>query len=177
MRAVGARLQLEYELSATSTTPLWLLWAAHPQFAAGGRRTRIVLPAGVRQLLDVWPRTEPRHVPWPGPDVESTNGLSSGTGRKLYALPDARIRSAGLVDEDGTWLRLDWDPDLVPYCGLWLDNGAYARHPVIALEPATGYYDDLALAVRNQRAPQIHPGKPQRWSLFVSLGRGELHDR
>ena len=173
MRAVGAGLQLEYELSASGTAPLWLLWAAHPQFAVGGRGTRIVLPAEVRQLLDVWPRTEPRHVQWPGPDVESTNGLSSGAGRKLYVLPDARIRSAGLVDEDGTWLRLDWDPDLVPYFGLWLDNGAYARHPVIALEPATGYYDDLALAVKNQRVPQIHPGRPLRWSLFVSLGRGE----
>jgi len=173
MRVVDARLHLEYELSATGTTPLWLLWAAHPQFAVGGRHTRIVLPAEVRQVLDVWPRTEPARVRWPSPDVESTNGLPSGTGRKLYALPDARIGTAGLVDEDGTWLRLDWDPELVPYLGLWLDNGAYARHPVIALEPATGYYDDLALAVRNERVPQIHPGRPLRWSLLVTLGRGE----
>lgn len=173
MRAEGARLQLEYELSVAGSTPLWLLWAAHPQFAVDGRGPRIVLPAEVRQVLDVWPRIEPGPVRWPGPDVESTNGVPSGTGRKLYALPNAKIGTAGLVHEDGTWVRLAWDPGMVPYLGLWLDNGAFASHPVIALEPATGYYDDLALAVRNQRVPQIHPGRPLRWSLLVSVGRGE----
>jgi galactose mutarotase-like enzyme len=169
----GGRLRLEYELSATGSTPLWLLWAAHPQFAVDRRSTRIVLPADVRQLLDVWPRIEPGQVRWPSPDVESLNGLPSGTGRKLYALPDAKIGTVGLVDEDGAWLRLAWDPELVPYLGLWLDNRAYARHPVIALEPATGYYDDLALAVRNQCVPEIHPGRPLRWSLEVRLGSGD----
>jgi galactose mutarotase-like enzyme len=173
LRLEGARLQLEYELSAIGTSPLWLLWAAHPQFAVDGRGTRIVLPAELHQLLNVWPDVEPGYVPWPNADFESTRGLPSGAGRKLYALPDANVGTAGLIDTDGSWLRLTWDPRLVPYLGIWLDNGAFARHPVIALEPATGFYDDLALAVSNQRAPQVHPVRPLRWSLEVNLGSGD----
>jgi galactose mutarotase-like enzyme len=173
MRVQDARLQLEYELSATGTAPLWLLWAAHPQFAADTRSTRIVLPADVRQLLNVWPSLEPERVEWPSPELESTPGLPGGAGRKFYALPDAKIGSAGLIDADGSWLRLTWDPALVPYLGIWVDNGAYARHPVIALEPATGFYDDLARAVSNHRVPQVHPQRPLRWSLEVSLGSGD----
>jgi galactose mutarotase-like enzyme len=165
-----ARLQLEYELSTTGSEPLWLLWAAHPQFAVDGHRTRIVLPAEVRQLLDVWPSIEPRPVQWPSPGIESASGLPTGASRKLYALPDARIGTAGLVDADGPWLRLSWQPALVPYLGIWLDNGAYARHPVIALEPATGFYDDLARAVSNQRVSRVRPEQALRWSLEVSLG-------
>src|ERR1700737_4880000 len=170
MRVEGARLQLEYQLSATGAAPLWLLWAAHPQFVIAENGTRVHLPVQVSQLLSVWPNTKPVRVSWPSLDIESTRGLPSGAGRKLYALPDAGIGSAGLIDADGAWLRLTWDSDIVPYCGIWLDNRAFARHSVIALEPSTGYFDDLALAVSNQRAAQIHPGRPLRWSLEVSLG-------
>ena len=173
MRLQVARLQLEYELSVSGDEPLWLLWAAHPQFEVDGRSTRIVLPAEVRQLIDVWPRLDPAHVHWPSPDLESMSGLPRGSGRKLYALPDAGIGTAGLVDADRSWLRLRWEPALLPYLGIWLDNGAYARHPVIALEPATGFYDDLARAVSNQRVSRVRPEQPLRWSLEVSLGMGE----
>jgi len=114
-----------------------------------------------------------QRIPWPSPEIESTNGMPRGSGRKLYAAPDAQIGTVGLLDADGSWLRLTWDPALVPYLGIWLDNGAYARHPVIALEPATGFYDDLARAVSNHRVPQVHPEQPLRWSLEVSLGSGD----
>ena len=173
MRVGGGRLQLDYQLAATGAAPLWLLWAAHPQFVVADRGTRIHLPPEVTHLLNVWPNPEPLRVSWPSPDTESTRGLPVGAGRKLYALPDAGIGSAALTDADGAWLRLSWDPKIVPYCGIWLDNRAYARHPVIAVEPSTGYFDDLALAVQNQRVPRIHPGRPLRWSLEVSLGSGD----
>jgi galactose mutarotase-like enzyme len=173
MRVEAAHLWLEYELSATGTASLWFLWAAHPQFAVDGRGSRIILPAEVRQLLAVWPNIDPARVRWPSADLETTLGLPSGAGRKLYTLPDAKVGTAGLIDADGAWLRLAWDPALVPYLGIWLDNGAYARHPVIALEPATGFYDDLARAVSNQRVAQVHPQRPLRWSLDVRLGRGD----
>jgi hypothetical protein len=170
MRVEGTRLTLDYQLSAVGSGPLWLLWAAHPQFVAAVEGTRIVLPVQVNRLLNVWPSRPPKIVAWPSPDAESIAGVPGGGGRKFYALPDAAVATAGLVDADGPWLRLTWDPALVPYLGIWLDNGAFARQAVIALEPSTGYYDDLALAVSNQRVPQIHPGGPLRWSLEVSLG-------
>jgi galactose mutarotase-like enzyme len=168
----GTRLRLEYQLSATGAAPLWLLWAAHPQFVVADRGTRIVLPEQVSELLNVWPTTKPARVPWPSPDTESIRGLPVGAGRKFYAPADAAIGTASLIDADSTWLQLSWDPELVPYLGIWLDNGAYARNPVIALEPSTGFYDDLALAFSNQRVPQVHPKTPLRWSLDVSVGGG-----
>jgi galactose mutarotase-like enzyme len=174
MRVDGSRLQLDYELASAGSAPLWVLWAAHPQFAAEVRGTRIILPAEVREVLDVTPGRTPEAVRWPSPDTESVLALPKGAGRKLYVLPDAHAGTAALLDADGAWLHMAWDPALVPYLGIWLDNGAYARHPVIALEPSTGYYDDLTLAVSNQRVPQIQPGRSLRWSVEVRLGTGQL---
>ncbi|HEY4748025.1 MAG TPA: hypothetical protein VIH38_10675, partial [Steroidobacteraceae bacterium] len=95
MRVEGPRLTLEYQLSAAGSGPLWLLWAAHPQFAVAVRGTRIVLPAPVSRLLNVWPSRPPQTVAWPSPDAESIAGVPGGAGRKFYALPDAAIATAG----------------------------------------------------------------------------------
>jgi hypothetical protein len=174
MRVEGSRLQLDYELATTGSTPLWLLWAAHPQFVISQFGTRVVLPPEVNRLVDVTPGRRPHTVHWPSAAVESSLGLPKGVGRKLYLPPEAHVGAVALIDGDDCWLRLAWNPTVVPYLGIWLDNGAYARHPVIALEPTTGYYDDLALAVSQGRLPRVPPEQPLQWSVEVTLGRGQL---
>ena len=174
MRVEGSRLQLDYELATTGSTPLWLMWAAHPQFVIGQLGTRVVLPPDVNRLVDVTPGRRPHGAAWPSSTAESSLGLPKAVGRKLYLPPEAPISTAALIDGDGCWLQLAWDPTLVPYLGIWLDNGAYARHPVIALEPTTGYYDDLAQAVSHRRLHRVRPEQPLKWLLKVTLGQGQL---
>ena len=173
MRLDGSRMTLDYLLATSGSTPLWLLWAAHPQFAVEDG-TRVVLPPEVGELVDVTAGSKQAILPWPSPELESPLLLRAGTGRKLYLSPDLRVGTAGLIDGDGAWMSLAWNPAQVPYLGIWLDNGAYARHPIIALEPTTGYYDDLAAAVSNQRLRAIDPRHPLAWSLEVRLGKGRL---
>lgn len=50
-----------------------------------------------------------------------------------------------------------------PDLGIWFDRGAYSPLPVIALEPATAYYDSLERAVHLGRAPTVGPGRPLTW--------------
>jgi galactose mutarotase-like enzyme len=173
MRAAGSKLWLRYELAVTGPAPQWLLWAAHPQFAVHETGTGMVLPPEVDQLVDVTAET-PTTVEWPSKSLETSERLPTGTGRRLYVPPDMQVGTAALVDGDGSWLRMAWDPAVVPYLGIWLDNRAYSRRPVIALEPTTGYYDNLALAYTNKRAPLIDPAQPLQWTLEVTVGTGGL---
>jgi galactose mutarotase-like enzyme len=173
MRVAGATLTLDYRLASTGSTPLWLLWAAHPQFLVSQAGTRVVLPPEVDRLVDVTPGRSSHAVAWPSAAAESTLGLSEGAGSKLYVAPETHVGTASLIDGDGSWLRLTWNPDVVGYLGIWLDNRAYARHPVIALEPTTGYYDDLALAVSQGRASSISPEQPLQWTVEVTMGTGQ----
>ena len=169
----GQGMRLGYQLTATGGEPLWLLWSAHPHFACMGG-TRVVLPGHVRNLLDVTVPGQPSRRTWPGEAPDNVHALACGEGRKLYVTPDVTVSWAALVDVEVSWLRMSWDPASVPYLGIWLDNHVYAREPVAALEPSTGFYDDLELARRYGRVPRVRPGTQLRWWVEVTVGTGKL---
>jgi galactose mutarotase-like enzyme len=164
----GNRIRLHYELSAS--TPMAILWAAHPQFTLEDG-TRLALPAAVRRLVDVTGGEETRDEQ-PAALEQPLSTVAPGAGRKLYADPRTTVGTVSLEDRAGPWLRMTWDPEQLPYLGVWIDHGAFAPRPVVAIEPANGYYDSLERAIRLRRAAQVTPERPLRWSLELELGTG-----
>jgi galactose mutarotase-like enzyme len=147
------RVLVDYRL--TTEGALALLWAAHPLFrVAPGTR---VLASGTATAGPAWDATGVRFEDVVNPGEERKIFLTSTDG------------SAALVDPDGASLTLTWDHAVAPYLGVWLDAGAYARHPVVALEPTFG--PDDALDVAFALAPaQLTVGGERRWRLEVTLG-------
>ncbi|WP_461637690.1 aldose epimerase family protein, partial [Leucobacter sp. BZR 635] len=173
LTAVGAALQVEFtrritptprglrlEYSATALAqPTPFLWAAHPQFSAPAG-TRVELEGDVERIVDVL--AEPAlEAPWTAA-AATIDTLAPGRCRKLYVSPEQPARSARLIRPGYPALRMRWS-EACPYVGLWFDAGAFAHEPVIAIEPATAYYDDLARASLNGTAPILLPGTPLRW--------------
>lgn len=182
-------LALHYDLVNLGENPLPYIWAAHPQFACGAG-AQVVLPPPVTQVCNVlppawgWGEPEVRYG-WPlatGADgqaqqIDQVRGPALRQARKFYTLPDERISSATLVRQGtGDWLRLAWDADAAPYFGLWVDEGALHHQSVVALEPATGFYDSLAVAWARQRVRVLGPGQSTAWTLTVQAG-SELQGR
>ena len=124
---------------------------------------------GPREARFGWPETA-------APDGRRVRldevGLSAlGSCRKFFALPDARPSWAEVRRvESGHWLRLEWDPQSVPYLGLWVDEGAVNSEAVVAPEPTTGWYDELALAWSKGKVQVLPAGGVQRWRLVVRVG-------
>jgi hypothetical protein len=159
---IDAGLRFTYTVLAHEDTAF--LWAAHPQFSApAGSRVLIDLASVVDVLDDAealraWPAT-----------LSEIDSVPPGGCRKVYAAPDAPVDHAVLDVPGRGRLVMSWDAAVAPYLGVWFDNGAYARRPVIALEPSTGYYDSLALAVRNGRVLHLRAGQPVQWQLEVRV--------
>lgn len=164
-----ATLRMDYELRVTGPDPVPLLWAAHPQFVVSPK-TRLVLPSHVDGVWQVWPKGT--RLPWPGDGQPALEGVGEGEARKLYLPTRLRADWCALEEPDGSSLRLNWDPELVPYLGIWIDHGLAARQPVVALEPTTGYYDSLERADRDGRVSVISPGRPLQFTLTVELRAG-----
>lgn len=156
----GGGLRLSYR-ATTEAGDVPFLWVGHPQFAAPPG-TRIEFARPPRRVVDVLAEGHPVH--------EWTDGLGgidrirAGTCSKLYLHPDERVPGADLVRPDGNRLRLTWSPN-IPYLGLWFDAAAVAPSPVIAIEPALGYFDSLAVAADNGTAPILTPGVALEWWL------------
>jgi hypothetical protein len=159
-------LHLEYRATATQAYPVAFLWAAHPQFDAPSG-TWVELRGEVETVVDALTGTE-ETLAWDD-RTAGLVGLPSGGCRKVYLRPDECVPGAALVRPDGLRLTMSWDPELVPYLGLWFDNGAYARGPVIAIEPSTGWYDRADRAVENGRVSMVSPGVPYDWWISLEV--------
>jgi galactose mutarotase-like enzyme len=155
-------LKISYRAEATGGA-VPFLWAAHPQFAAPPG-TRVDLSPEPDVVVDVledgWPRRR-----W-NSSLSRVDTLSRGACRKVYLAPGEPLHAVDIVRPTGERLRLSFS-DSVPYLGLWFDNAAYARSPVIAVEPSLGFADSLRTAVERGMAATLVPGEPLEWSLEV----------
>lgn len=175
-------LRLDYTVENTGAAPLAGLWAAHPQFAATAA-TKICLPAVTSAVIVVQPMgnwaPEGTRISWPVvtlPDgqpisLDRVTSAELHQSRKVYVLPDEPVAWARLVETTAKhWLHMAWDAAKVPYLGIWVDEGRFNPALAIALEPSTGYYDDLPRAVAHDRVPILAPGVTAGWSLTLQVG-------
>lgn len=175
-------LILRYTLENLSDDPMPYMWAAHPQFLAGAD-CRIVLPPALTEVVNTagpdvgWGPREARYS-WPeatAPDgrrvrLDAVGSPALRRGRKFFAPPAARpawaeVRRA----ESGHSLRLEWDPAEVPYLGLWVDEGLVNSEAVVAPEPTTGWYDDLALAWGKGEVTVVPARGVRHWALVMRV--------
>lgn len=175
-------LRLDYEVVNTGDAPFAGFWAAHPQFSVTSQ-TEIRLPAEVQQVMNVTDLKEwaPPGQCYPWPAATDQQGKprkldriappAEHRCRKFYTLPDQPVSWGDLHEmPTGPWLRLEWDAQQVPYLGLWVDEGMVNPVPTAALEPATGFYDSLELAMANRRVPLLVPHEKLKWHLNVQIG-------
>jgi hypothetical protein len=160
--ATSTGVRFDYLASAEIATPF--LWAAHPQFVSPPGSV-LELPEFVTDVVDVIDPGQPV-LTW-SIDLATVDSLPAGGCRKLYVDSAVRADRATLRHPDGTSLTMTWQN--CPYLGLWFDNGAYSREPIVAIEPSLGYRDSLSWAVEHGDAPILAPGRDLRWSLEVAI--------
>jgi hypothetical protein len=182
-------LRLHYRLTNLGDYAMPYIWAAHPQFLCG-ERAQVVFPPEVSEVINTIPESWGWGAPetrfsWPtGTAVDGspvrldrTGAPELQRGRKFFALPDVAAGWAALQRSDGRWLRFGWDPAVVPYLGLWIDEGALNHATVAAPEPTTGWYDSLELGWDKGRVEMVAAHATREWELAVTLGLGDLPSR
>lgn len=177
-------LRLHYTVTNTGAKDLIALWAAHPMFAVDAQ-TEIVLPSSVQQVYNVhamapwgehgllyeWPNARtPDGRTW---DLRRIGPPTLRDCRKFYVPPEQPVGWAGLRQIDsGAWLRLEWDGDVLPYLGIWVDEGIWAASSTVALEPTDGFYDSLTTAYDHKRILRLRSGDTRFWDVTLRLNSG-----
>jgi galactose mutarotase-like enzyme len=176
-------LRFSYCATNQSSAPISTLWAAHPQFLTGGK-AKVILPPEISQVCNVlpedfgWGSLEER-VDWPlntlangkAVRLDAVGPAELHQARKFYVPPEMKASWITILREPSQdWIKLSWDPNEIPYLGIWIDEGYISAESVVAPEPSTGFYDSLTLAVDKGRQMMIDPGKSVTWSLRVHFG-------
>lgn len=174
------RLRIDYAVTNLSSFPFSFLWAAHPllQIEEG---MELIVPEGLSQVavsysergrlgqtgeLRSWP--EP-FADRPGLRLDRTGGRHEQTAEKFYftgGLPEGRASLYDPKKREG--LTFLFPKEQVPYLSVWANYGGYQGQYHLALEPATGYLDDLAYAMERKSVAAAQPGETYAWHLEVS---------
>ncbi len=65
--------------------------------------------------------------------------------------------------------RYHYDPEKLPYLGVWISAGGFRGDYNCALEPANGYYDDIRIAHKNQSLYYLRKEKPLQFTLELEV--------
>lgn len=173
-------LRFDYLLQNLGNEKLAYIWTPHPQIRVEPGST-IELPQDVDEVVNVlpgewgdsgvrnsWPVTHFGKAGTPRRQDIIVPPLV-GTGRKFYVPPEQSISWVKIHQPNGASLLFTWDSQKQPYCGIWIDEGLINSIPTVAIEPATGYYDDLSLAWSNRKISLLPTKGEQTWHLEVTI--------
>jgi hypothetical protein len=156
--------RLRYRVRAGSR-PVAMCWVAHPQFTAPPGS--VVQVPGTRVAVDVLDPGRPRRA-WPTAGV-AVDAVPPGGCAKVYTAPEHAVGEARLTTPGRGALVLAWDAAAAPFCGVWVDRGAYSREDVVAIEPASGFADGLADALGSGRVMTVAAEQEVSWWLEVQV--------
>jgi len=176
------RLDFEYRLTNTGSTPWPWLWCAHPLLAVEtgmfinfqeGQEIRLDQRSGDCKGEQAWPTL----VTSNGEHLDIA-GLFQETSRPETFCAKLFIRSANEIclstaDETESFSMI-YSPEALPWLGMWINKNAWSgcgSEPYLnlGLEPATAPYDNLAEAIAQGHADFLQAGESKHWSLTVSL--------
>lgn len=168
LAVTDAGLRLSYVATTTSAGPVPFMWCAHPQFVATVDTLLTLEMDGAEvmpKLLEMYPADGTERS---FPAMPLHGSMSQGSSMKAFVAPEVLVDAAVLRQSTGQSLRLAWDPQQLPYLGLFWDNGEFAAEPIIAVEPATGLGDRLSSAAALHRVRKVSRDQPLTWSLELS---------
>ena len=180
-------VELSYRLRNDGDEALPSYWCAHPLLAV--EPDSVIDIAGNMALRVEDAETRARSAEgteqhWPnlllrdGESLDLSRSFASNAARcghasKIFVRsPDNG--SASVLLKDGSRLTFRFDPQELPWLGLWINNGAWSGcssepYTNLGLEPATSPYDCINEAIDNDAVPWLQPGEQRRWSLTVEM--------
>jgi galactose mutarotase-like enzyme len=180
-------VELSYRLCNEGDQALPGYWCAHPLLAIGP--DSVIEIAGNMPLRaeDVQTRQQiaadceqrwPSLIMHDGQSRDLARSFASAAGPAALAnkifVCSPETGAASVLLADGSRLTFRFDPEELPWIGLWINNGAWSGcgsqpYTNLGIEPTTSPYDCLNEAIENDAVPWLQAGAERRWSLRVEL--------
>ncbi|HWR43984.1 hypothetical protein [Sporomusa sp.] len=173
-------VRMDYRVINTGDEELYGIWAFHG-LAACDENTRIILPETDRVInVHNSAMLGPANTEHSFPMTISSKGSnccidrikpkSAKNTEKIYVNGRVKQGQAALtLNNNQLRYTLYFPTEIVPYLGVWINQGGFKDEYNCALEPATGYYDSLEVAHRLNTLQSIATGAALEWYLIINL--------
>lgn len=181
------KLKIEYALFNISDDPFKFIWSAHPLLNVEPG-DEIILPNDVKEVMLNWSSDESIGkfgdvVQWPimdkKNDYSKVKPVDFGKAIKCFSPKVGSGKAALLKKRTGEQLIYNFDPETIPYIGIWLCYGGWPadrnpKHLTAAIEPATGRPDSLSTAIKNNECSLVQPHEEFKWDVKIEIGNRNL---
>lgn len=185
----GNRLIINYSIENLEQAAFSYIWSAHPLLEVS-QGDELLVPPSMEEVTVNWTSDENLwnlgdRLSWPEIDTGNprkdfriVQPKSDRFAAKLFGKMDTADRVGIYRKEADLSLLFHYNPETVPYLGLWLCYGGWPKNNstgdyTVALEPSRGGADDLAYAIKQGLSFHIEPSEIQNWQLEVSIKPGK----
>jgi galactose mutarotase-like enzyme len=178
----GNQVHFSYRLTNLSEHDMPFLWAPHPIIAAT-ESMRICLPPSANQIVTTV-SLDQRLGKWgmehAWPVLIGENGTqvvinkmparNSGVADKFYVKSPLQEGWCSVVEEaTGEQFKFIFDVKMIPFLAFWVNGGGWNDHYHLAMEPATGYLDNLSIAHAWDSCAFVPGGGVKEWELTLEI--------
>jgi hypothetical protein len=176
----GKNLITVYQVQNPTPFPFSYMWCAHNLLAIKPGMKWITDPRldsviyqyshGNRFTPEPYGRSPYPIAGGPATDLSIIEQNQGQHAEKFWFERDIAKGVAGILDpETGEALTYLYSSDDVPYLAVWANYGVFTQDYTAALEPATGYLDDLYVAYLMKKVKMVQPYEKKQWDFIVSL--------
>lgn len=167
------RIELAYEIENEGVEPFPCLWVFHG-LVRYEKDMELLYPKNVHSFENVLRSPElgeaGRHYPSDSQDYDFRRMPGDGTMVKYYVGHKITEGFCGYrYPSQGIECLLEYDASKLPYLGVWITTGGYRGDYNCALEPASGYYDDIRTAASNNSLCMLEKGRPLVFSITIRI--------
>lgn len=161
-----------------SVLSLPFIWTPHALFR-GTATTQFIIPEYMDKIYNVCGggRLGPYGCVYDYPiaikqamlDLRYLEPKSANNCEKYYFTKKLCANSLFGFNDNNIEVRMSVDHHIVPYLGIWKNQGAYKGHYNFAIEPCTGIYDDTAHAYDSKLCQVVEPNSSIEWNFSIKI--------
>ncbi len=178
-------LLLNYKINNTGSESFPCIWTMHGLLNCE-EDMEIFLPPGTESVANVQPGEifgEPGKVySYPLAVLKDGNIYhlnkikpeDSHKTEKFYVNGDITIGECGVYyPSKDLNCKICFNPEELPYLGLWITEGGFRGDYNLALEPSNGFYDSIDIAAKNNKLKRLNSGDLLEFNCKIKFSDGK----